>query len=116
MRDHKSLIAWQEARAVALGVLRLGDAHWRPSLSAVFGQLYRASLSAQINIAEGYSFGPSPTYRRHLGIAYGSAVETTDLLENLRDSELIGAEVVTGLILRSRRTQALLRGLQKRGK
>jgi four helix bundle protein len=113
MRDHKSLLAWQEARAVALGVLRLGDKYWRPSLGSLFHQLYRASLSVQLNIAEGYAFGPSPSYQRHLAIAYGSSVETTDLLEDVRDSDLLSAELLTELILRSRRSQALIRGLQK---
>jgi len=113
MRDHKSLLAWQEARAVALSVLRIGDKHWRPSLGSAFHQLYRASLSTQLNIADGYAFGPSPSFKRHLAIAYGSAVETTDLLEDLRDSELLPADLFTELILRSRRTQARLRGLLK---
>lgn len=113
MRDHKSLLAWQEARAVALTVLRIGDKYWRPSLGSAFHQLYRSSLSAQLNIAEGYAFGSSPTFKRHLAIAYGSAVETTDLLEDLRDSELLPADIFTDLILQSRRTQALVRGLQK---
>jgi four helix bundle protein len=113
MRDHKSLLAWQESREVALAVLRMGDAHWRPSLSAVFSQLYRASLSVQLNVAEGYAFGPSPTFRRHLGIAYGSAVETTDLLEDLRDSGLLIPEPFAELVPRSRRVQALILGLQR---
>ena len=114
MRDHKSLLAWQEAKAVALGALQLGDKHWRPSLGAAYSQLYRSSLSTQLNIAEGYAFGPSPTFLRHLAIAYGSAVETTDLLEDLQDSGLLPGIDLTALITRSRRTQALIRGLQKR--
>ncbi|HEU4571000.1 MAG TPA: four helix bundle protein [Gemmatimonadales bacterium] len=114
MRDHTSLLAWQEAKAVALGALQLGDRHWRPSLGAAYAQLCRSSLSVQLNISEGYAFGPSPTFRRHLAIAYGSAVETTDLLEDLRDSGLLAGVDLASLIARSRRTQALIRGLQKR--
>lgn len=114
MRDHKSLLAWQEAKGVAVGVLRVGDAHWRPSLAAAYSQLYRSSLSTQLNIAEGYAFGHSPTYRRHLAIAYGSAVETTDLLEVLEESGLLPMGLFTDLIQRSKRIQALIRGLQRR--
>ena len=114
MRDHKTLSAWQEARTVAIGVLRIGDAHWRPSLSAAYGHLYRASLSVQLNIAEGYAFGPSPTFCRHLGIAYGSAVETTDLLEDLEETKLFPQGLFADLILKSRRVQALIRGLQRK--
>src|SRR5690242_3036568 len=39
----------------------------------------RSSLSVQLNIAEGYSL--PRRFRSHLEIAYGSAVETGDLLE-----------------------------------
>lgn len=114
MRDHKSLLAWQEAKAVVLAALKLGDAHWSPSLSAVYGQLYRSSLSVQLNIAEGHAFGSSPSFRRHLAIAYGSAVETTDLLEDLQDSGLLANVALGEMIARSQRAQALIRGLQKR--
>jgi len=51
---------------------------WQPWASALFAQLQRASLSVELNIAEGYSFGPSRTYTRHFGVAYGSAVEGGD--------------------------------------
>jgi len=80
MLDHRSLRAWQEAHAVSLGVLRLSRDSWKPYAAALFGQLQRSSLSAELNIAEGYSFGNTPTYTRHLGVAYGSAVETVELL------------------------------------
>ena len=52
MRDHRSLEAWREARTVV-----------------------------QLNIAEGYAYADSPSFTRHLRIAYGSSVETGELLE-----------------------------------
>jgi four helix bundle protein len=81
VRDHKSLKAWQEASLVARGVIDLSRVHWKPYGAPVIGQLQRASLSVQLNIAEGFAYGDSPTYTRFLGIAYGSAVETIELLE-----------------------------------
>ena len=75
VRDHTSLRAWQEAHAISVAVIRLARSSWKPYASALFNQLQRASLSVQLNIAEGYPFGDSPTFTRHLGIAYGSAVE-----------------------------------------
>ena len=75
MRDHKSLQVWQSAHAVARGVIELAKSHWKPYAAALFDQLQRASLSVQLNIAEGYTFGDTPSFRRHLGIAYGSALE-----------------------------------------
>ena len=74
--DHRSLYAWQEARAVALGAIDLARVSWKPYASALFSQLQRASLSVQLNIAEGYAYGNSPSFTHHLAIAYGSAVET----------------------------------------
>ena len=89
MQDHKSLRAWQEAHAVTLGVLRLSRDSWKPYAAALFGQLQRSSLSVELNIAEGYSFGNTPTYTRHLGIAYGSAVETIELLSIGMEAEVL---------------------------
>jgi len=80
VRDHTSLRAWQEAHAVTVGVIQLARTAWQPYAGALFSQLQRSSLSVQLNIAEGYTFGNSPTFTRHIGIAYGSAVETAELL------------------------------------
>ena len=51
-------------------------------------QLQRASLSVQLNIAEGFAYGDSATYTRFLGIAYGSAVEALELLEPAAGAEI----------------------------
>ena len=80
MHDHTRLRAWQEAHAVSIGVIGLAKLAWKPYAGALFSQLQRSSLSVQLNIAEGYTFGESPTFTRHLAIAYGSAVETGELL------------------------------------
>lgn len=114
MRDHKSLHAWQEARGVVLGVVDLARTSWKPYASALFAQLQRASLSVQLNIAEGYSFGESPTFRRHLAIAYGSAVETGELLEIALDANIVVADVANHLLNRNRRSQRLILGMVRR--
>ena len=88
MRDHTSLRAWQEARKISIEVIRLAHSSWKPYAAALFSQLQRASLSIQLNIAEGYTYGDSPTFTKHLGIAYGSAVETGELLRLLLDTEV----------------------------
>jgi four helix bundle protein len=116
VRDHRSLHAWQEARAVVLGVIELGRKSGKPYASALFSQLQRASLSVQLNIAEGYAFGESPSFTRHLAIAYGSAVETGELLEVALDAEIVAADVGTCLLTRNRRSQRLLLGMLKRGR
>jgi four helix bundle protein len=113
MRDHRSLEAWQEARLVVLGTIQLSRVCWKSYASALFGQLQRASLSVQLNIAEGYAYANSPTFTRHLAIAYGSAVETGELLEIALDTNVGSAELVRPLLARNQRCQRLLLGLLK---
>ena len=113
VRDHRSLEAWQEARAVVLGTLEVARNSWKPYAAALFSQLQRASLSVQLNIAEGYAYANSPSFTRHLAIAYGSAVETGELLELALDARLIAATVGKQLLTRNQRSQRLLLGLLK---
>jgi four helix bundle protein len=105
------LHAWQEARAVVLGSIELARDCWKPYAAALFSQLQRASLSVQLNIAEGYAFGRSPTFIRHLRIAYGSAVETGELLETALKANLIPVDSGVRLLTHNRRSQRLLLGL-----
>lgn len=114
MRDHTSLRAWQEAHAISVAVIKLSRSSWKPYASALFNQLQRASLSIQLNIAEGYTFGESPTFTRHLGIAYGSAVETGELLRLAKDAEVVADEHLETLLLRCGKTERLLLGMLKR--
>jgi four helix bundle protein len=114
MRDHKSIRAWQEAHQVTVQVIGLSRAYWKPYAAALFAQLQRASLSIQLNIAEGYTFGNSPSFTRHLGIAYGSAVETGELLELALDAEILSKESATLTLAGVRNTQQLLLGLLKK--
>jgi len=114
MRDHKSLIAWQKARAVADGVIHTSVRHWSPSAAAVIAQLQRSSLSVQLNIAEGHARRSPPQFRYHLRIAYGSAVETIELLEILRDHRLIPLQEAEKMISTAIEARALLLGLLHR--
>ena len=116
MRDHKSLHAWQEARGVVLGTLEIARTSWKPYAAALFSQLQRASLSVQLNIAEGYSYGPSRSFTRHVSIAYGSAVETGELLEIALDAKIVAKEIGDHLLQRNRRSQRLLLGMLQRMK
>jgi four helix bundle protein len=77
----------------------------------IFEQLQRAALSVQLNIAEGYALRTSKRFRNHLDIAYGSAVETAELLELSSELELLSPELATSTLERCRQCQRLLRGL-----
>jgi len=98
---------------VVLGTMKLCKVGWKPYAAALYAQLQKASLSVQLNIAEGYSYGNSPSFTRHLAIAYGSAVETGELLEIALDAEVGPAEVLGSLLTWNQRSQRLLLGLLK---
>jgi four helix bundle protein len=113
VRDHKNLECWREARAVNLEVLRTCRIQWHPFAAALFAQLQRASLSVRLNIAEGYTFGNSKTFTRHLSIAFGSAVETVDLIELAVDSGTVDTTQGQLLLEHAIASRRLLVGLLK---
>ena len=114
MRDHRSLLAWQEARWVTGASIQLCRYHWKPYGSAVFDQLQRAAVSAQINIAEGYALAGAKRFHNHLVIAYGSAVEAGDLLRTGKEEDLFPEEISQPAIIHNQNAQSLLLGLLKR--
>src|SRR5688572_26035394 len=111
MRDHKSLLAWQEAHAVVLMLFPAIRQVKYSYANPIFAQLQRAALSVQLNIAEGYALKTSKRFRNHLEIAYGSAVETAELLELSCELHLLSPELTASTLARCRRCQRLLRGL-----
>jgi four helix bundle protein len=114
MRDHKSILAWQEAHEVAPSVLKNCRTRWKPYASGLFDQLQRASLSVQLNISEGYSLRGPRRFRYHLEVAYGSAVETGDLLELALEEGVLPEAEANAMLDRCRRTRRLLLGLIRR--
>ncbi len=114
MYDHRSLEAWKSGRSVAMGCFTLARDCWAPWASALFSQLQRAALSVQLNIAEGWSYGQSRTYTRHLTIAYGSSIETGELLNLAAELNLIPEGRLGPMVAENGRSQRLLLGLLKR--
>ena len=114
MQDQTSLLAWQLSRIVARAALSACRDHWKPWASAIFWQLQRASLSVQLNIAEGYARGRRREFLRHLNIAYGSAVETAELLSLCRDENVVPEHVLKPIGRDCSRCQGLLLGLTHR--
>ena len=78
------------------------------------GQLQRSSLSAQLNISEGYASGPGQRCRYLLEVAYSSAVETDDLLQLLAAEPDMPTAEITKALEQCRHSQRLLKGLIKR--
>jgi four helix bundle protein len=114
VRDHTSLIAWQRARAVTRAALTAGRYYWKPWAGAVFWQLQRASLCVQLNIAEGYARRSRRAFLHHLNIAYGSAVETSELLQLCRDEEMPPPDMVGATLRDCCECQRVLLGLIRR--
>ena len=114
MKTHRSLLAWQKARAVTKSVIGLSVTSWKPQYAAIFGQLQRSSLSVQINIAEGYAFADSGRLRDHLRIAYASAVETDDLLDLMSEYEHFEKAEIAKALKLCRESQKLLFGLMQK--
>jgi four helix bundle protein len=114
MRDHRSLVAWQVARTLVGHVMAITREYYHPRVSTVFSQMQRASLSIQLNIAEGYARQSSGSFRHHLTIAYGSAVETAELLDLCMSEHIVPESVVEPARKECSRAQALIMGLRKR--
>jgi four helix bundle protein len=114
MRDHTSLIAWQVAQHLAVEVYKIATVRWRPTARAAFDQLGRASLSVQLNIAEGYVWRPRARWAYHLRVALGSAVETTDLIRFLLKVGAISGDEGKVLESESRRAQSLILALLRK--
>jgi four helix bundle protein len=71
-------------------------------------------LSAQLNIAEGHALRSQRRFHNHLVIAYGSAVETIDLLEHVLESNLVPSDIGYPVLATAVETRRLLLGLMKR--
>ena len=93
---------------------RAARLYWRPQGAAMFAQLQRAALSIQLNIAEGFAVGDRGRFGYHLAVAYGSAVESGELLEIGIEEELLPREFGLDALSHCRRCERLLLGLLKR--
>jgi four helix bundle protein len=96
---------------VAKDVFLLSVSHWTPPAGAAFSQLQRAALSVSLNIAEGYAIRSQRRWVFHLRVAYGSAVETTDILSLISEIQAVPGRLVDPVLARSKRTQSLVLGL-----
>lgn len=70
-------------------------------------------MSIQANIAEGYAYAKTKTNLRHQSIAYGSAIETLDLLRLLVKADLVPEQMARPTIEHCDRCCRLVLGLMK---
>ncbi|HEX9166637.1 MAG TPA: four helix bundle protein [Gemmatimonadales bacterium] len=119
MLPHTKLRVWQQARRTSLDCLALARDHWQPRVRPVFDQLLRASLSVQLNLAEGYAVASKGRKLSFWTTAYGSAIETVNCLELLSESGMVPNGQADALLQQSRGCAIgilmLLKAQRKRG-
>lgn len=113
MLSHKTLIAWQKARRLAILVSRANRRNWQPWAKTFWDQLQRASVSAQINIAEGYAGLSRRRWIWFLSIAHGSAIEALEVVELLRDLEALPVDEAAELKAAAEESVRVIIGLLK---
>jgi four helix bundle protein len=97
--NYKELIVWQKAHALALNTIKVTENPNRSyAVDMIMKQLLRAVTSIGANIAEGYGRHEGKEYTRFLQIAYGSANETDNWLNVLKDSGLMKPVIASGLM------------------
>lgn len=112
--SHRSIRAWIEAKEVSRLAYRAATRYWTPAASALFRQLGRSALSIQLNIAEGFALADMGRFGNHLAVAYGSAIETHDLLELAMEEGILPPQFGEEALARCRNAERLLLGLLKR--
>ncbi|HET7042917.1 MAG TPA: four helix bundle protein [Gemmatimonadales bacterium] len=101
MRDHRSLSAWQKANQVTRRVLLASQRHFSPAIRVPFALLQQSVIAVQLHIARGHALRSTKAFRRHLTLAYGSAVEALELLQAMEELHLVPtgelAEAIKGM-------------------
>ena len=89
MRDHRSLSVWQKSNAVVRWVIGASQQNYRPAVRVPFYQLQATALAVQLHIARGHALRNTRIFRKHLTLAYASAVETHELLRLMEETHLV---------------------------
>jgi len=91
---YRSLAVWDKAHRATILTLDLVDQLQKTSgVARIADQLVGAVTSVGANIAEGYPSRQGGEYRRYLNIALGSAYETDNWLQVLKDSAIIARHI-----------------------
>ncbi len=92
MTSFDRLEAWNRCHELTLAIYGTTIAWPKHELYGLVGQVRRAAVSAEANIAEGSAKRGSREFRRYLDIAVGSLAELTCLLRLARDLHYVDAE------------------------
>lgn len=108
MRDHRSLSVWQKANQVTRWVIGASQQDFRPAVRMPFYQLQSSALAVQLHIARGHALRRTALFRKHLTLAYASAVETLELLRLMEATHLVPSTDLTEGIKAMDEVKALL--------
>ena len=99
MRDHKSLLASQEAQRVTDVVFEGVKTSWNPFPAPVFSQLQRASLSVQLNVTPAHVSPLTGHCGDGAGAASGPTRNRTEnlLIKRTTGSWAVGSNLLLGL-------------------
>ena len=79
--SYKDLLAWQNAKALAVQTYRATEAFPKSEVFGLTSQMRRAAVSIASNIAEGQGRSSRPDFTRFLRISRGSLLELETQLE-----------------------------------
>jgi four helix bundle protein len=108
MRDHRSLSVWQKANVVTRWVIGASQQHFRPAVRIPFYHLQGTALAVQLHIARGHALRRTALFRKHLTLAYASAVETLELLHLMEVTHLVPSADLTEAIKATDEVKSLL--------
>jgi len=113
MQNHKKLIVWQKADALAFNVYKITEQFPKKEMFGITSQIRRAALSVPVNIVEGYGRKTNAELSRFVDIALGSLAETQYLLEFSERLGYIGNNAVVSLYELAEEVSKLLWGFKK---
>jgi four helix bundle protein len=117
-RNHKDLILWQKAMALATEVHRLTAALPRHEMFGLSSQLRRAAVSIPSNVAEGAARRTTREFLSFLHIARGSFAELETQLHLALDIGYLGDAALAPVLGRldevGRLLNAVIVGLRRR--
>lgn len=108
MRDHRSLSVWQKANTVVRIILGASQRSYRPAVRIPFYQLQATALAVQLHIARGHALRSTAIFRKHLTLAYASAVETIELLRLMDEAHLVPSGELAEALTAMDETKSLL--------
>jgi four helix bundle protein len=114
VRDHRGLLVWRKAHALALDIRRAVSRFPNKGYSELRNQLTSAAESIAINIVEGSGASSQREFARYLDIAVKSAKELEGELELATDYSLLSRDEYNRLTTDTIDTRRMLFGLRKR--